>query len=473
MVVGQIEEPVEFAVVGGGPGGYAAALRAARLGRRVTLIDRDGADGVGGVCLRVGCIPSKALIEAAEHAHRARAGERMGVTARLEAVDMKRFQAWKSEVVGGLTDGVRRLLKNAKVEIVGGEFRFTGASTGVINTPDGQPGFVRFDDLVLATGSRPVELAELPLDGKRVLDSTGALDLDHVPRTLAVVGAGYIGLEIGIAFAKLGAKVSLIEAEARILPTMDAHLVRPVARTLKALGVEVHANARALGHGRGRLAVATGDGESTLAAEVVVVAVGRRPNTDDLGLDEAGLSPGESGLLAVAGDRRLASHVAAIGDITPGPALAHKATAEALVAADALCGRKTAFVAQAIPAVVFSDPEIATVGLTESEAEAEGIDAEAATFPLTASGRARTLGAREGFLQIVADKHDGRILGVHIAAPHASELIAEGALAIEMGATLEDLALTIHPHPTLSEQYAEAAHLGLGQPLHMSVLARR
>jgi dihydrolipoamide dehydrogenase len=470
MVVGQIEEPVEFAVVGGGPGGYAAALRAAQLGRKVTLIDRDGAAGVGGVCLRVGCIPSKALIEAAELAHRARAGERMGVAAPV-AVDMKRFQAWKGEVVGGLTDGVRGLLKHAKVEILGGEFRFTGARTGVIGAADEQARFVRFDDLVLATGSRPLELAELPVDGKRVLDSTGALDLDRVPKTLAVVGAGYIGLEIGIAFAKLGAKVSLVEAEARILPAMDAHLVRPVARTLKALGIDVHVNARALGHGRGRLAVATGDGERKIAAEVVVVAVGRRPNTDDLGLAEAGLAG--NGVLAVADDRRLSPHVAAIGDITPGPALAHKATAEAEVAAEALCGRKTAFVAQAIPQVVFSDPEIATVGLSESEAKAEGIDAEAATFPLTASGRAHTLGAREGFLQIVADKADGRILGVHIAAPHASELIAEGALAIEMGATLEDLALTVHPHPSLSEQYREAAHLGLGQPIHMSVLARR
>jgi dihydrolipoamide dehydrogenase len=473
MVVGQIEDPLDFAVVGAGPGGYAAALRAAQLGRKVTLIDRDGADGVGGVCLRVGCIPSKALIEAAELAQRTRDAANMGINATLNAIDMPRIQNWKGEIISSLTDGVRKLLKQADVEIAAGDFHFTGAKTGVITADDGLPRFVHFEDLVLATGSRPVTLADLPINDKTICDSTGALALNHVPKTIAVIGGGYIGLEIGTAFAKLGAAITIVEAESRVLPTMDAHLTRPVARRLKALGVEVKLGTQALGHSRGKLAISDGKDETKIPADVVVVAVGRRPNTDDLGLDLTDLRSDETGLFTVADDRRVAPHIAAIGDITPGRALAHKATAEAQVAAEALCGRNTAFVAGSVPAVVFSDPEIATVGLSEAEAKAEGMEPLAARFPLAASGRGRTINASEGFVEIIADKADERVLGVHIVGPHASELIAEGAVAIEMGAGLEDVALTIHPHPTLSEQVAEAAHVALGRPIHISAPKKR
>ena len=458
MVVGQLEEGVDFLVVGAGPGGYAAALRAAQLGRRVTLVDRDGADGAGGVCLRVGCIPSKALIEAAETAEKVRGADNFGIRAKLDAVDLKQFQSFKANVVSDLTNGVRGLLKAAKVDIIEGEFRFNGPDKGVVTPAEGQARFLNFKDLVLATGSRPIVLEDLPLDGDHVLDSTGALDLAAVPKKLAIVGGGYIGLEIGIAFAKLGAKVTIIEAEGRILPTMDEQLSRPVAKTLKALGVEVRLKTFATGYKNGKLALKNGDKTASISADKVVVAVGRRPNTDDLELGDAGLEADENGLLAPASDRRVAAHIAAIGDITPGPALAHKATAEAIVAAEALCGQKTAFLAEAVPAVVFSDPEIATVGLTLDAAKAEGIDAHASTFPLTASGRAKTLGASNGFLQIVADRADQRVIGVHIVAPHASDMIGEGTLAIEMGATLEDVALTIHAHPTLGEMYGDAAH---------------
>ncbi len=468
MVVGQVSEPADLVVVGAGPGGYAAALRAAQLGRRVLLVDRDGEDGAGGVCLRVGCIPSKALIEIADLAHRARGAVRAGLAAPGSGADMARFQTWKNEVVAGLTGGVRGLLDAAGVTVARGAFRFTAPGKGVITPDDGQARFVDFTDLILAPGSRPIELPALPFDGADVLDSTGALALEALPETLAIVGAGYIGLEIGIACAKLGARVSIVEAESRILPAMDALLARPVAKTLAALGIDVNVNARAAGYENGCLVLDGADGPRKIAAEKVVVAVGRRPNTDDLELASAGIETDGNGLLAVAADRRLTAHVAAVGDVTPGPALAHKATAEASVAAEALCGRKAAFLPQAIPAVVFSDPEIATAGLTLAEAQAEGIEARATSFPLAASGRARTLAAREGFLQIVADAAEGRVLGVHIAAPHASDLIGEGVLAIEMGATVEDLALTVHAHPTLGELYGEAAHLALGQPLHIS-----
>ena len=474
MVVGEVPESVDFIVVGAGPGGYAAALRAAQLGRKVMLVDRDGEDGAGGVCLRVGCIPSKALIEVADLAHRARGAARAGLAAPAAPPDMARFQQWKNGVVSGLTGGVRGLLAAAGVTIAHGAFRFTAPGKGVIAPPGGYARFVEFADIVLAAGSRPAALDSLPFDGERVLDSAGALALDSLPETLAIVGAGYIGLEIGIAFAKLGARVSIVEAEPRILPAMDADLARPVAKTLGALGVAVHTGARAEGYADGRLTITAGQGEAkTLAAERVVVAVGRRPNTDELELAAAGLKAGAGGLLEVAADRRLAPHAAAIGDITPGPALAHKAAAEAAVAAEALCGRRAEFAPQAIPAVVFSDPEIACAGMTLAEAEAGGIDAGAATFPLAASGRARTLDAREGFLRIVSDKADGRVLGVHIAAPHASDLIGEGVLAIEMGATAEDLALTVHAHPTFGELYGEAARLATGAPLHVAAPAGR
>jgi dihydrolipoamide dehydrogenase len=469
MVVGNIPEAVDLAVIGAGPGGYAAALRGARRGRRVMLVDRDGTAGVGGVCLRIGCIPSKALIETAELRHRAAAAAERGIDLQPGAVDLARFQQWKEGIVGGLTGGVLSLLAAAEVEIVGGRFTFTAPDGGVIETLEGQARHIQFRDLVLATGSRPRALPDFPFDGERVSDSTGALALTAVPESLAVIGGGYVGLEIGTALAKLGCRVSVVEAQARILPTMDGHLTAPITRRLRELGVEVLASARVIDLEENGLLVEHDGAVRSVPAEKVLVAIGRDPNSDGLELAVAGIEAREDGLLEVAPDRRITAHVAAIGDLTPGPALAHKAMAEAEVAVAALCGETTAFEPAAIPAVVFSDPELATAGLTAEQARAQGAEPTVATVPMTASGRAATLGERAGFAQIVADAGDGTVLGVHIVGPHASELIAEGVLAIEMGATLEDLALTIHAHPTLGEQLAEAAHLGLGSPLHVAL----
>ena len=473
MVVGQIAESADFVVAGAGPGGYVAALRAAQLGRTVTLVDREGAAGVGGVCLRVGCIPSKGLIEAADLAHRtARVAPAYGLKTSFGGVDMAAFQAWKTELVGGLTDGVRGLLDKAGVRVVAGELRLTRPDEAVVSTADGQARFLRFNDLVLATGSRPVALSGFEVDGGDVLDSSGALSLRELPGKVAIIGGGYIGLEIGIALAKLGSRVAIVEALEGVLPTMDRRLAKPVEKRLAELGVELYAGSKAVAFDGGTLAIETPDGARELARDKVIVAVGRRPNSDDLGLERAGIGLDNRGLIEVAPDRRARDHIGAIGDITPGPALAHKASAEAVVAAEALCGRRVAFQPQAVPAVVFSDPEVASAGLGVDEAKAQGIDVKSANVPLAASGRARTLAAADGFLQIVAEEGTGVVLGVHIVGPHASDLIAEGALAIEMGATLDDLALTVHPHPTLSEQYLEAAHLGIGQPIHLAVLGR-
>lgn len=472
MVVGEVAEGVDLLVVGAGPGGYSAALRASQLGRSVMLVDRSGEAGVGGVCLQVGCIPSKALIEVAEVAHRAQRFGEVGVTSGQVLVDLPRFQHWKDATVAGLTGSVVKLLRGAGVEIVAGEFRFTRPGSGVVQSADDRPPrHLQYTDVVLATGSRPVELPGLARDGVHVLDSTDALALQRLPVTVAVVGGGYIGLEIGTALAKLGSRVTIVDAMDRLLPGVDAGLIRPVRQRLAALGVEVLLQHRVEDFDGGRLRISTGSGTTEVEAQQVIVAIGRRPNTDELGLHRIGVQVGPSGLLEVGRDRVVVPHVAAIGDITPGPALAHKATAEAEVAVEALCGRRAAFDPVTVPAVVFSDPEIAVAGLSPDEARGLGMDVAVGRLPLTASGRAATMDAAHGFTQLVVDRSVDVVVGVQIVGPHASELIAEGVLAIEMAASPQDLVGTIHPHPTLSEMLSDAARKVLDRPAGASAPA--
>ena len=456
-VVGEFADQADLLVIGGGPGGYVAALHAARLGREVTLVERAGTAGLGGACLHVGCIPSKALIELADGAHRTRALAPAGLDVDGVAVSLDRFQAWRDELCAGLAGGVAGLLARAGVRVLHGEARFNRPDHVAVHTPDDRAEFLAFRHAVVATGSRPAALPGLPFDGLRVLDSTGALALTAVPETLAVVGGGYIGLELGTAFAKLGARVTVVEALDRVLPSVDRALAAPVLRRLAALGVDVRLDTRAEGLDAGGLVVRGPDGVAHIAAERVLVAVGRVPNTDDLGLAAAGVPTGPGGLIDVGPDRRATDRIAAIGDVVAGPALAHKASAEAAVAADALSGRAAAFDPLAIPVVAFTDPEVASTGLTEAQARAAGLDVRVAAYPLTASGRAGTLRARDGFTRVVADAATDRIVGVHLAGPHASELIAGGTLAVELLAAPGDLAGTIHPHPTISEGLREAA----------------
>ncbi len=475
MVVGEMPEGVDLLVVGGGPGGYVAALAAAQHGRKVVLVDADGEDGLGGICVRVGCIPSKALIELASHVH-ARAGwHERGAPAPVEdTVDMEKFQAWKREIVGGLNAGVRGLLKRAGVDVRQGWFRFTRPDQGaLVSNPDQPPTHLQFKSAIIATGSRPVELRDLPFDGKRVVSSTEALDLTEVPRSVAVVGGGYVGLELGTALAKLGSSVTIIEALDSLLPTMDRAIGTLISTNLKEFGVEVLTNAKVTGDDGSHLHVSGPDGQLELAVDLVIVAVGRTPNIDDLGLEVLGVAPGTDGRLAVGTDLLLTPRVAAIGDITPGPALAHKASAEGHVAAAVLSGHGERFEPAVIPAVVFSDPEVAQAGMTAAEATAAGYTCDTARFPVTASGRARTMGESTGFAEYAFDATTGIVLGVTIVGPHASELIAEAAVAIEMAAHLEDLAGTIHPHPTMSEVHHEAALVALGRPIHVPAARRR
>ncbi|MEE2777455.1 MAG: dihydrolipoyl dehydrogenase [Acidobacteriota bacterium] len=460
MVVGEVASATDVLVVGAGPGGYAAALRARQLGRRVTLVEKAA---VGGICLNEGCIPSKVLIHAAELASMGAMAADFGVTLEASA-DLKAVRASMERTIGGLGRGVDALLAAAEVERVSGIARFSRPDRIVVDDGERVRHF-EFEEVILATGSRPVALRGLERDGERVLDSTDLLRLSSMPASLAVVGGGYIGVELGTAFAKLGARVCMVEACDRLLPLMRPFQGEAVQRRLASLGARVMLGTQARELTQGGLRVETAAGPEEIEAAKILVAVGRVPNTDDLGLELTEVELDDGGLVLVDGSRRACPHILAIGDITDGPALAHKATAEAEVAASTACGVAASFDPQAIPEVVFSDPEIASVGWTPESAERELGAARSFRLPLSASARARTLGSRGGLVEMIVDG-DGALVGVHMAGAHVSELAAEAALAIEMGASAEDLALTIHPHPTMSEALAEAAWGVIGRPLH-------
>lgn len=466
MVVGELAEAVDLLVIGGGPGGYSAAIRAAQLGRQVTLVERGGPLGLGGVCLQVGCIPSKGLIELARAVGQTRELERMGLSAERVSVSLERFQKWREQVCRGLARGVEQLLREAGVTVVHGEARFNRPDRVVVRTPDDAAVFFEFAQAIIASGARDLELAGLPFDGRRILDSTAMLALAEVPDQVVMIGAGYIGVELATALRKLGAEVTLVESEERILPGLDAPVSVPVARRLQRLGVEVRLSSRADRLDGEELAMREGEGR--VAAPLVVVAAGRVPNTDQLGLAAAGVAVGPDGRIPVGEDMRIDGRIAAIGDVVDGPARAHTAIAQGVVAAEALSGLPSAYDPTAVPIVVFSDPEIATAGLGEDAAREQGMDVRVARFALGGLGRAATLGAREGFTQLVIDAATDRIVGVQIVGPRASELAAGGVLAIEMLASPSDLSGTLFPHPTFSEGLHEAAEMLLGRSINVA-----
>ncbi len=444
-------------MIGAGPGGYVAALRCADMldvkttGARVVLIERDA---IGGVCLNVGCIPSKVLIHSADVADLARHSADWGVelTARI---DLDRLHAHRRSTISDLTGGVATLLDDAGVERWEGTARFSKPDRLAVVT-GANIRHLEFANCIIATGSRPTALASLPVDGDRIVDSTGALEFDTVPESMVVVGGGYIGVELGTAWAKLGASVTIVEGSSSLLPAMDRRLSKVVEKRLGELGVTVVLDT-----------FVSGADDPLLAdADRIIVAVGRTPNTNDLGLDTAHVPVSESGHITVGPDRRATRKIFAIGDVTSGPALAHKASAEAEVAARVIAGRAAAFDPAAIPEIVFSDPEVASIGLTEATAADQGIEASVFRYPFAAGSRSRTLGDTSGFVQLVADEA-GTVIGAQLAGSGVSELAGEMALAIEMSATVEDIAATIHPHPTMSEGIAEAAYGLSGLPLHV------
>ncbi len=461
-------------VVGGGPGGYVAAIRAGQLGLDTVLVE---AGRVGGTCLIRGCIPSKALIHAAtqfDQIRRAAAGEShlgIGLGAK-PTIDMAVTVGWKNGVVDKLNGGVQALLKRAKVRVVEGWATFTDAKTCRVGSGD-EAIVISAEHVILACGSLPTPLPTIPFGGP-VVSSTEALDLEVLPQRLAVVGAGYIGLELGCAFAKLGVKVSVVEALDRILPQFDAELVEPVKRNLVRLGVEVLLSARAKGiettKGATRLMIEDKEGRGrSLPADTILVTVGRRPNTEGWGLETMGVDM--VGPFVRIDDRCATSMsgVFAIGDLTGEPMLEHRAAAQGEMVAELIAGRRRHFDPVAIAAVCFTDPEVVTAGLSPDEAASQGIEVVSGVFPLAANGRARTMDAADGggFVRVVARSDDHRLVGAQAVGEHVSELSGEFALALEMGAQLEDIAGTIHVHPTLSEAFHEAALRALGHAIHI------
>jgi len=468
------EQRFDAVVIGAGPGGYHAAIRLGQLKIKTAIIEREY---IGGVCLNVGCIPSKAVIHAAKMFDKLGHSDDIGITITGKpALDMAKLQTWKGGVVNKLNSGVRTLLKANKVEIIEG--RATLGKPGpdghriTVTTKTGEQTIIA-KNIVLATGSRPVQIPGFKIDQQRILDSTGALALDHVPQRMIVIGGGYIGLELGMCYAKFGSKVTVVEAMPRLLGTMDKDCVAVVERKLKKMGVEVMLDTKAKSwEDKGDRAVMTvelKDGKTaTIDADKILLSVGRRPNSDNLGLDQAGVTVGKGGF--VIADDHLRTNVAgiyAIGDLIGGMMLAHKATKEGEVVAEIIAGHRAAVDVRCIPAVVYTDPEIATAGLTEDESKAKGHEVKVGKFPFAALGRALSVNDTEGFSKVVIEAKTEEILGVHIVGNGASDLISEAALAIEMGAVAQDLNLTVHPHPTLSEAVRESAAAALGEAVHI------
>lgn len=457
-----------LAVLGGGPGGYAAAFLAADLGLSVTLID--DAPNPGGVCLYRGCIPSKALLHLAKVIGDAREAEAWGVRFGAPKIDPAAVRAWKGSVVDRLTGGLGSLAKQRKVTLVQGRGRFVSSGEIAVSTAGGEQR-VSFDHAIIATGSRPAAPPALAIDSGRVLDSTSALELPDVPGRLLVVGGGYIGLELGSAYAALGSAVTVVEMTDGLLPGVDRDLVGVLERRLRGSLDAVHTGARVDAveeTGDGLEVTFSGSASGAERYDRMLVSVGRVPNTGGLGLEQTGAVVGADGFIEHDDQQRTGDPaIFAVGDVAGQPMLAHKASHEGRVAAEAAAGRRVAFEPQAIPAVVFTDPEIAWCGLTETEAKAQGRDVQVGRFPWAASGRATTLGRSEGLTKLLIDPGAERVLGCGIAGPGAGELIAEAVLAIEMGAVATDLRLTIHPHPTLSETLMEAGEVLFGTATHI------
>lgn len=453
MVVGEISERVDLLVIGGGPGGYEAALAAAALGREVTLVDANGEEGLGGVCVNAGCIPSKALIEVADMIRRPRDMRIAGVVGgdRLSP-DLAKFQRWKDEVIASLRTAMSRRLASSGVTVERGRFSFQREGRGVLSDNDGPLRYLEYRDVVLATGSSPVEIGHL--SGPDVVDSTGLLSLDELPESIGIVGGGYIGVELGTAFAKLGSAVTIVEQRSRLLGEVPDNLTRPVVSRLKELGVDLRLGASVVSFEDGSATVEKDGQREQVDVKKLFVAVGRRPNTVDLGLSSIGVELLPDGRIAVDERRLAAPHVAAIGDITPGPALAHKAMAEARVAIASLNGQAGAFSPATIPIVIFSDPEIAYASVDRLA----GVHAATWRLPFGASGRALTIGKSRGFVELSTDESTA-VSAVGMVGPHVSELIGEAVLSLEMGAVPDDISLSIHPHPTLSEMLSDVARL--------------
>jgi dihydrolipoamide dehydrogenase len=461
--------PRKVVVIGAGPAGYVCAIRLAQLGQQVTVVEKEF---LGGCCLNVGCIPSKALIAAGALLHRIGAASAMGITVAEVKLDLAKLVEWKASVVAKLTGGVGILLKSHKVEVLMGSASFVDRNTVAVKAADGSTKTVKFDDAVIATGSVPIEIPGFAFDEDKVWSSTGALVPKRIPEHLVVIGGGYIGLELGMMYRRLGSKVTVLEATPGALPGQERDCVKIIERSMKKQGIELLTETFAQGYthekGKSTVKVKTKTGEKTIVCDQILSTVGRKPYSAGLGLEKIGLAPDAKGFLAV--DKQMRTKVAniyAIGDIAGQPMLAHKGSREGLVAAAVIAGQKEEYDARCVPAVIFTAPEMASVGLTEEQCTEQNLTVKIGTFPFAANGRALSLMESEGFVKIIADAKTDVVLGVHMVGPEVTELVAEATLAIELGATSEDIARTIHAHPTLPEAFMEAAESVHGMAVHI------
>jgi len=446
-------------------GGYVAAIRLAQLNKKVVLIDKDK---LGGICLNYGCIPSKAMIYASEFFDKIKKSSSMGITADNISMDFTKMQDWKDNIVLKLNKGIRLLCKQNKVKVINGTGFFEN-SNRLKMTNGNDVSNINFEKAIIAVGSKPVELPNFKFDGKKIISSTEALYLDEIPKNLVVIGGGYIGLELGTVYAKLGSKVHIVEMANQILPGYDKDIVTVLQKNLEKLNIEIYTNAKADKLENDKLVVNLKEkGKILLDADKVLVAVGRYPLANEIGLENTKVRLDDRGFVKVDDNLRTDDeNLYAIGDVSVGPMLAHKASSQGKFVAEMIAGNRDSYKNVIVPAVIFTDPEIATVGLDEQEAKDNGIKTKIGKFPFSVSSRAMTKNKTEGFVKVIADEKNNKIIGVQIIGSDASDLISEAGLAIKMNATLDDLALTIHPHPTLSESLMEAAEATMGKSIHI------
>ncbi|WHY15114.1 dihydrolipoyl dehydrogenase [Peribacillus frigoritolerans] len=471
MVVGEVAVETDVVIMGGGPGGYAAAIRLGQLGKSVVLVEKDK---LGGVCLNRGCIPSKALIHAADQYHGLNDLGKMGIRLPQErtTMDLGVWQDWKGGITSQLGHGIAHLCKENGVTVVKGQATFLSDDRIGVET-GGDFETYKFEQAIIATGSRPFIPSFIKVDGEYILDSTSSLQLNEVPASLSIIGGGYIGIELGMAFAKLGTKVTIIEMANRILPQVAENLVKDVTRNAKKLGINIKTSSRvekaSVVDGQVHLLVSSEEqGTEAVVSEKTLVTIGRIPNTEEIGLNRAGVTVGEKGHIAVDMECRTnVPHIFAIGDTTPGPALAHRASKQGIVAAEVIAGLPSAVDSTYVPYVIFSEPQIAGVGLSREEAEQQGYSVKVGKFPFSANGRALATNETEGFAEVIVDANSHILLGMHMVGADASNLIGEGVLALELAARVEDIALSMHPHPTLTEGWLEAAEAVLGHAIHI------
>ncbi|MBX7255235.1 MAG: dihydrolipoyl dehydrogenase [Candidatus Hydrogenedentes bacterium] len=461
----------QVVVIGGGPGGYAAAFMAADLGLDVTIIDLE--PNPGGVCLYRGCIPSKALLHCAKIINDAEEAEHWGIKFGKPKIDLDKMREGKNSVVAKMTGGLGQLCKARRIQYVQGRANFEESRLVKVTSESGKEQMIKTDYTILAAGSRPATIPDLLIESERVMNSTSALQIPEIPKSLLVIGGGYIGLEIGSVYAALGTKVTVVEMTDGLLPGADRDLVNILAKRMSTIfhKILLQTKVKGLSEDADGIVVTLEDAQGKSRKEKfdrVLVSIGRRPNSSGLGLNNTGVTVNSKGFVEVDLQRRTSDpHIFAIGDIAGEPMLAHKASHEGRIAAEVIAGNNVAFEPRAIPAVVFTDPELAWCGLTEAQATAEGREVEIARFPWGASGRASTLNRSDGLTKLITDPTSGQVLGVGIVGPGAGELISQGVLAIEMGATASDVGLSIHPHPTLSETIMETADLIFGHGTHI------